>query len=54
MRHPASWAIVDKTTGRAVFETFNPRTAAAINPARYSAVPIGEYLASLNRKGAPR
>jgi hypothetical protein len=44
-----SWVIREKATGRVVCETFNRKIAAAVNPARYEAVPIGEYLAALNR-----
>lgn len=46
----ASWVICEKATGNAVFETFNARTAAAINQAKYTAVPILDYLIGLNRK----
>jgi hypothetical protein len=46
----ASWVIVDKQTGRAVLETFSARVVAAINTASYRAVPIGQWLASLNRR----
>lgn len=45
----ASWVIRDKATGRAVFETFNPALARAVNPAKFEAVPILEYLQSVNR-----
>jgi hypothetical protein len=44
-----SWVIREKATGHVLFETFNRKLAAAVNPARYEAVPIGEYLAALNR-----
>ena len=30
-------------------ETFNPKLVAKLNTERYRAVPIGEYLASLNK-----
>jgi hypothetical protein len=46
---PASWVIVEKATGKAVLETFNPKVVANLNTAKYKAVPIGEYLGSLNR-----
>ncbi len=45
----ASWVVVNRETGKAVFETFCRRVADAINLNRYEVVPIGEYLASLNR-----
>ena len=46
----ASWVIVSKKTGKAVFETFSATTAQAINKERYDVVPILEYLQSLNEK----
>lgn len=48
MPKTASWVIVRKSTGAAVFETFNAKVAAAINQAEYRAVPILEYLQTLN------
>jgi hypothetical protein len=47
----ASWVIINKATGFAIFETFNENTAKAINTRLYKAVPILEYLQSLNKKG---
>ena len=46
----ASWVIVNKNTGFAVFETFNENTARAVNQRLYIAVPILEYLQQLNAK----
>lgn len=46
----ASWVIVSKATGRAVFETFSRRVAAAINLDAYRVVPIREWLSSLNKR----
>lgn len=46
----ASWVIVNIATNQAVFETFNENTARAVNPRLYKAVPILEWLQSLNRK----
>ena len=46
----ASWVIVNIATNQAVFETFNKNTARAVNPRLYKAVPILEWLQSLNRK----
>lgn len=46
----ASWVIVNINTGFAVFETFNENTAKAINTRLYKAVPILEYLQSLNKR----
>jgi hypothetical protein len=45
----ASWVIINKVTGFAIFETFNENTAKAVNTRLYKAVPILEYLQSLNK-----
>ena len=45
----ASWVIVNKATNYPVFETFNESTAKAINQRLYKAVPILEWLQSLNK-----
>ncbi len=45
---PASWIIVNKATGAAVFETFNENTARAVNTRLYEAVPVLLYLQRLN------
>ncbi len=45
-----SWVIVEKATGKAVLETFNAKVLAAINVAKYEAVPIGKYLGELNQR----
>lgn len=44
----ASWVIRDKATQSVILETFNPKVVAALNIAKYEAVPIGEYLGSIN------
>ena len=44
----ASWVIVNRATGAAVFETFNENTARAVNPRLYEAVPALLYLQRLN------
>jgi len=46
----ASWIIVNKQTGAAVFETFNPAMAQAINTAKYAVLPALQYLQQLNRQ----
>ena len=48
----SSWVIVNKATGVAIFETFNENTAKAVNTRIYKAVPILEYLQSLNKATA--
>lgn len=45
----ASWVIVNIATGQPVFETFNENTANAVNARLYKAVPILEWLQSLNK-----
>jgi hypothetical protein len=45
----ASWVIRERSTGRVIAETFNPAVVAALNTSKYEAVPILEYLYSLNR-----
>lgn len=46
----ASWVVRNKHTKFVIFETFNENTVKALNTKQYEAVPIGEYLASLNAK----
>ena len=46
----ASWVIREKATGRVILETFNPKLVAALNTARYEAVPILDYLVEINRQ----
>ena len=45
---PASWIIREKDTRKVIGEVFNPAIALAINAVKYEAVPILEYLQSLN------
>lgn len=46
----ASWVIRNKTTKEVLFETFSPEIASAVNREKYEAVPILEYLISINGK----
>lgn len=50
----ASWVIVNKATGEAVFETFSPKLFRLItegeNAEKYEAVPALEYLQALNAR----
>jgi len=46
----ASWVIVEKSTGKAIMETFNATLAARVK-GEFEAVPILEYLQGLNGKG---
>lgn len=50
---PASWVIIEKSSGKAVRETFTKKVADAINKDKYKAVPIQEYLGGLNTKKNP-
>jgi len=45
----ASWVIRNKETGEILFETFDERKVKALNTLKYEAVPIHQYLASLNK-----
>ena len=46
----ASWVIVEKSTGKAVLETFNELLANKVNVKKYKAVPILEYLQNFNKE----
>ena len=45
-----SWVIRNKETREVIMETFSEKTVAALNTEKYEAVPIYEYLCSLNQK----
>lgn len=47
---PASWVIRNKSTGEVVMETFDRNKVAALNTAKYEAVPILLYLQEINRQ----
>lgn len=49
-RKVASWVIRDKETGQIVMETFERRIVDDLNIRQFEAVPIDQYLASLNRE----
>ena len=44
----SSLVIVEKSTGRAIFETFNLQIVKTLNTAKYEAIPIVKYLGDLN------
>jgi len=48
MGKPASWVIRNKESGEVLFETFDAAKVGALNTAKYEAVPIGDYLGSIN------
>jgi hypothetical protein len=45
----ASWIIIERSTGNVVLETFN-EALTKLNQKKYRAVPILEYLQSINGK----
>ncbi len=45
----ASWILRNKITKEVICETFDPSKVTALNTEKYEAVPIQEYLGSLNR-----
>lgn len=50
--HEGSWMIVDVKTGDNVLELFrDSKVIGKLNTDKYKAVPISEYLSSLNKKG---
>lgn len=50
LNRTASWVIVELSTGKPVFETFNETLATKhLNTAKFKAVPILQWLQSLNK-----
>ena len=47
--YSGSWVIVNKSTGAAVFETFNKSTAEKINFKKYQVLTAYQYLTGLNK-----
>lgn len=45
-----SWVIVSLATGKAVLETYSEKLARAVNTHKYKAVPVYEWLASINQQ----
>jgi hypothetical protein len=45
----ASWVIVELATGKAVLEIYNRDWLQLLKTDKYKAVPVQEYLGSLNR-----
>jgi hypothetical protein len=48
--HCGSWIIADRETGEAVFETWNPDTAARVNQDKYIVQTAAQHLAEINDK----
>lgn len=46
----ASWVIRNKETKEVIMETFDKRKVDVLNTEKYEAVPILEYLISINGK----
>lgn len=44
-----SWVIVERSTGKAIVETFNPLVVTAKLKPEYKCIPILEYLVEFNR-----
>lgn len=44
-----SWIIKDAVTGAVLIETFSRKAVNRLDPKKFIAIPIGEYLAQLNR-----
>ncbi len=47
--HTASWVIVDKVTGKALYETFSKALADMVDTTKCDVVPILQYLGALNK-----
>ena len=48
LNRTASWVVIDRATGVALFETFTPVTLSITGATYLEAVPILEYLQRLN------
>lgn len=48
-----SWVIRNKVTGEVLFETFDKHKVDALNTIKYEAVPIWDYLGSINGTEVP-
>jgi hypothetical protein len=46
----ASWVVVDRRTGTAICELFDPELVMMVNIEKYEIRTIREYLAGLNRR----
>lgn len=46
----ASWVVVQISDNQPIFETFNPKIVAALNKEKYKAIPIYDWLASINQQ----
>lgn len=44
-----SWVVIEKSSGSAILETYSQTLIEGINLEKYKAVPIMEYLQSINK-----
>lgn len=44
-----SWVIVERSSSKVIAELFDKRNADRVNRHKYEVVPIGQWLASVNR-----
>ncbi len=44
----ASWVVIDRESKAVQFETFSRSVVEKLNGEKYDAIPIGDYLESLN------
>lgn len=49
--HTSSWVLRETVTGRVIAETFDANKVAALNTARYEAVPVVQHLHEVNTPG---
>lgn len=49
--HTSSWVLRETATGRVIAETFDANKVAALNTARYEAVPVVQHLHEVNTPG---
>lgn len=47
--HCGSWIVISRATGKAVLETFERRTAEAINQSAYEVLTAAQWLTELNK-----
>jgi len=52
-RHCGSWIIVDRATGRSVFETFERATAERVNQDKYEVLTALQWLIRFNNSVRP-
>jgi hypothetical protein len=49
LNRTASWVIVNRATGAALFETFQESVTLKLNTVKYQAMPVLQYLQQFNR-----